>query len=477
MPVFEFTSPEGKTYEVEGPEGSTKEQAFQILQQQLSGQPEQPEQRKQDITLPQALFGNQSISDYLHGRVEAGKEVLTPEYWKGLAEEFTRPQRSDIGQLAKQLSQPAEISNEQRDQILGMVMSVGPTSAMSSAIRQSVLGPAAQGVQGRTLREAGELGFKVPRSYAKPGAVSNIGERFAGKQATEAAAAAKNTEAMNSVARRALGLKEGADITPQVLSGIRKTAGKAYEQVKGIGNISSDKAYQSALQKIEGRYSGAAKDFPELARKNIGEFVKGLDKKTISSEGAVEMVKKLRFDGNKAIKALDPEANILGMAKLDAAKAIDDLLARNAQKTLKPEAFKAYIEARQLIAKTHTIENALNEATGNVSARELAKALRRGVPLTGELRKAALFAGAVKPTIAGEAFGTPAAGGMFEPLSYSVAGGLSGHGGVALGGLPIIGKPLARSLMVVNPASPVKPSIFEPYLRQRLIAGTGGSNQ
>lgn len=38
MPTFEFTSPEGKTYEVQGPEGSTKAQAFEILQQRLGGE-------------------------------------------------------------------------------------------------------------------------------------------------------------------------------------------------------------------------------------------------------------------------------------------------------------------------------------------------------------------------------------------------------------------------------------------------------
>jgi len=38
MPTFTFTSPEGKTYDITGPEGSTKEQAFQKLQQQLGSQ-------------------------------------------------------------------------------------------------------------------------------------------------------------------------------------------------------------------------------------------------------------------------------------------------------------------------------------------------------------------------------------------------------------------------------------------------------
>ncbi len=48
MPTFEFTSPEGKTYTVNGPEGSTKEQAFQILQQQLGGAKSAPAPAKQE---------------------------------------------------------------------------------------------------------------------------------------------------------------------------------------------------------------------------------------------------------------------------------------------------------------------------------------------------------------------------------------------------------------------------------------------
>lgn len=37
MPTFEFTAPDGKTYEVGAPEGATQEQAFQILQGQITG--------------------------------------------------------------------------------------------------------------------------------------------------------------------------------------------------------------------------------------------------------------------------------------------------------------------------------------------------------------------------------------------------------------------------------------------------------
>lgn len=44
MPIFEITAPDGKTYEVEGPDGSTPEQALAILKKRLQPQPaKQPE--------------------------------------------------------------------------------------------------------------------------------------------------------------------------------------------------------------------------------------------------------------------------------------------------------------------------------------------------------------------------------------------------------------------------------------------------
>jgi hypothetical protein len=41
MPAFELTSPDGKKYRVEGPEGATADQAYGILQKQLGQSPDQ----------------------------------------------------------------------------------------------------------------------------------------------------------------------------------------------------------------------------------------------------------------------------------------------------------------------------------------------------------------------------------------------------------------------------------------------------
>lgn len=48
MPTFNFTGPDGKSYSVQGPDGATPEQAFQVLQQQLASQPQAPETPKLD---------------------------------------------------------------------------------------------------------------------------------------------------------------------------------------------------------------------------------------------------------------------------------------------------------------------------------------------------------------------------------------------------------------------------------------------
>jgi hypothetical protein len=36
MPTFKFTSPDGKQYTVNGPDGATEQQAFQMLQSQMA---------------------------------------------------------------------------------------------------------------------------------------------------------------------------------------------------------------------------------------------------------------------------------------------------------------------------------------------------------------------------------------------------------------------------------------------------------
>lgn len=56
MPTFEFTSPDGKKYSVQGPAGATQEQAFAILQQQLGGASEKQKRIDAQVAADRELY-------------------------------------------------------------------------------------------------------------------------------------------------------------------------------------------------------------------------------------------------------------------------------------------------------------------------------------------------------------------------------------------------------------------------------------
>lgn len=101
MPSFEFTSPEGKKYTVAGPDGATKEQAFQMLQTQLGGaspktaEPSMMDGIKQGAgNLAAGLVrGAGSIGATILAPVDIAKDALAG---KGLSLESNRQRRADM---------------------------------------------------------------------------------------------------------------------------------------------------------------------------------------------------------------------------------------------------------------------------------------------------------------------------------------------------------------------------------------------
>lgn len=75
MATFEFTSPDGKTYEVQGPEGATQEQAFQMLQQQIGGGSSQQQEKPTSQVLG-AYQGIMKPLDNAAKALEAGLSSL-----------------------------------------------------------------------------------------------------------------------------------------------------------------------------------------------------------------------------------------------------------------------------------------------------------------------------------------------------------------------------------------------------------------
>lgn len=172
----------------------------------------------------------------------------------------------------------------------------------------------------------------------------------------------------------------------------------------------------------------------------------------INSAEAIEKLKDLRFESKSYWQFFnrsgDPKARKAAAAYDSAAEQLEKFLERSAQNAGRSELVPALRDARREIAKAHSIGKALNDATGNINARLLAKEKY----LTGDLKTAAQFAkafpkAAQSPEMMGSLPG-------ISPLDFASAGIYGAAASAATGspqgllaaGIPVL-RPMARGLL------------------------------
>ena len=271
----------------------------------------------------------------------------------------------------------------------------------------------AQTAAQREFEKATKAGYVVPPASVRPTAPMVALESVAGKAATQQIASGKNQEITNQLASRAIGLSPNQPITPQALNEIRQQAGQAYKAIKGTGTIKPDMQYFDDLANIRQTTAEIAKDFPDAdigSGEAINKLVKSLAQDKFESSSAIEYIKQLRKSATSLMSganAGDPAKLSLGRAQRDAAEALEEMVTRHLAETGQKDLARNFDNARRLIAKTYTVQGAL-ETTGNVNAAKLATLLRKGKPLSPELETAASFAGAFpKAAVTPEKFGSP----------------------------------------------------------------------
>ena len=312
--------------------------------------------------------------------------------------------------------------------------------AAARAARSAALKPSID-AKNAALKEFHEKGLAVPPQDAGGGSGSQILNAIAGKIKTEQKSSVQNQPAINSMAAKSIGLPEHEPITVDAIDGVRKQAGKAYDAVRSAGMIKTDKQFQTDLSGIVQKFQSAAKDFPELLNNDVANIVKSVNKKQFDADSAVDAIKILRDKGTAAYRSGD--ADIAAAAK-KSADALETAIERHLTKTgASPDLVKNFRGARELYAKTFSVEKALNRSTGNIKAAKLGAELDKGRPLTGDLKTIAEFSKAY-PRSAQELQGV-------NP--YSVLDAAGAVGGMAVN--PAItayvaGRPIARS-MVLNP--------------------------
>lgn len=133
MPTFDFTSPDGKTYSVQGPDGATPQQAFGMLQQHLGQSP-----------APQGFMAN--AADFM---------------------------KSIPGGVVNGVSNALSAGGQAAQAEMGQPIDVPSSPETSKILQQNVTGdlPQPQGMAGRFGQSLGEA-VGNPASYIGPGSAA-----------------------------------------------------------------------------------------------------------------------------------------------------------------------------------------------------------------------------------------------------------------------------------------------------------------
>lgn len=301
------------------------------------------------------------------------------------------------------------------------------------------------------VQVAHDAGYVLPPTAAldSPGVVNDLASGVGGKIKLQQGASTRNQEVTNGLAAKSLGLPKDTVLTDKVFKTVRDNASKAYTDIaNSVPQMQADAAYKAGISKLGVGNQAASTQFKGVVENpELDKMVENLGKvDTFSPDSALFVVRKLRKDAGANLQnRADPNKAALGLAQRKAADEIDDLVERNLAAAGKADLVPKYKEARQLLAKSHDVEGATNSATGDVSAKALAKLSNRGSPFTGDLKVIANTANAFP-----KAMQNAASFGGDEPYSALDAGASvfaaahGDYGAVAT----ILGRPLVRNALL-----------------------------
>lgn len=341
---------------------------------------------------------------------------------------------------------------------------------INKAVTASAANQLARAGKDAAVSSARDAGYVLPPTDINPSPLNSLAEGLSGKIKTQQAASFKNQPVTNALAAKSLDLPENTVITPDVLQGIRKQAGNVYQAVKGSGTVTPDAAYNTALDNIASKYQGAAQSFPGLAKNEIPDMVSALRQPSFDASHAVDAIGILRENADKAFRAGDT-----GVAKAskDAASALEDQLGRHLETSgADPSLIDAYKNARSDIAKTYSVQSALNPSTGDVSAKVLAKQLAKGRPLTNELQTIAQT-GTAFPESMQALTRDP---GAVSPLDY-LAAIANSKNSLMTGVNTLAVRPLMRGALLSNAGQKIVTPSGTPNALMRLLSSNTTAGQ
>jgi hypothetical protein len=443
MPVYEVTSPDGKTWEVNAPEGATQDQVLSYARSQWKpAQPAAPSAADDVGALEAGVIAAGRFTDKIVQGVRqaynaatgddktlaamAEEEAFKDKHYKAL--QTKHPVATTLGEAAPMMLVP-----------MGAAGGLGATAAKAALINalpgavgygsaQERLGRAAVGGTGGAIGGAAGFGLAralKPASAANPGVsrealaaakrlgvkptpgqvtqnpalqnLENYLARTPGGSGTMQRAHAANQAAMNRAAAQAMG-QQADDLSEGVFAAAKKGIGAEFDRLGAITSPQLGQDFFKVLADIDA--SNAARG--SFRSKAIDDVVdKGLDlaaKGNLSGKAYKEIRSQLSSQANAAFKSGDAT---LGQAVKAIRNALDDA----AEQSLGAADKQAWKTAREQWQAYKTLTKGNVAEGGNVSAARTAAAVRA--------RGDGLRTGAAQGPLAdiariGEAFKAPA---------------------------------------------------------------------
>lgn len=307
----------------------------------------------------------------------------------------------------------------------------------------------------KLIAKAKQEGYVLPPSQAGAGWLNNRLESIASKAALNQDAVQRNQLVTNDLAARSLGVQPH-NLNAADLAALRADAGRrGYAPIDQLGDIPITPNYANRILDIENQLGNPTSTVTSLRYPRVSELTTELLAPSFKGPELNALVKNLRETGGSASRAnygVDPAQRQLGKAQVASARALENLVDEHLLQFGPSNIVPNLQSARQQIAKAHTVENALNPATGEVNAHALGRLVKTGKPLTGDQRLIGDFAAAF-PQVSRPAAGSPTPGVSALEAAGVPAAALAGHiatgnaHGMLAGGLPLLRAPVRNMLL------------------------------
>jgi hypothetical protein len=276
---------------------------------------------------------------------------------------------------------------------------LGGSLAGAGLVRPKAIGPSTQQLQNanrdETLKLGRDAGYVALPTDVGGRKAGRFLEGVSGKFKTEELASARNQQVTNQLTKKYLDLPEDTPLTAETLENARTSVYPAYEAIKETGTISLGNKNPfsnivTGVNKVTGGKNALMQEMP--------------DTYTMDAATAIQKLKELRSDGSAYLRSgtnimkPNPKEVARGNRYLAEADKLEKAIESHVIKLKQPELITQFRDARKYIAKTFTVEKALNPQTGTVDAKKIAKQLDQGVPITNELALVGKYAKAFPKT-------------------------------------------------------------------------------